>query len=71
MENQTITSIKKGSTNASKTIADIQMRMAKHIITQYGYHDNIDIRHILNETKAGAWRKPALLKMLETVFSAS
>lgn len=71
MEDQTVTSIKNSTANTSKTIADIQMRMAKHILTQYGYHDNIDIRHILNETKAGAWRKPALLKMLETVFSAS
>jgi len=71
MENQTITSFKNGTANASKTIADLQMRMAEHILTQYGYHNTTDIRHILNETKAGAWRKSALMKMLETVFSAS
>jgi hypothetical protein len=71
MENQTTTYYKNGTDNASKVIADIQMRMAEHILTQYGYHDTTDIRHILNETKAGARGKPALLKMLETVFSAS
>jgi len=71
MEDQTITSFKNGTANASKTIADLQMRMAEHILTQYGYYDATDIRHILNETKAGARRKPALLRMLETVFSAS
>ena len=71
MEEQTIISLKQGTTNASKTIADLQMRMAEHILTQYGYSDITDIRHILNETKAGARGKPALLKMLEPVFSRS
>ena len=71
MVDQTINSIKNGTANASKTIADLQMRMAEHILTQYGYYDTTDIRHILNETKAGAWRKPTILKMLEPVFSTS
>lgn len=71
MGEQAIISFKQDATNASKTLADLQLRMAEHILTQYGFSDTTDIRHILNETKTGARGKPALLKMLEPVFSRS
>jgi len=55
----------------SGTPADCRMRMAEHIIAQYGPNNSTDIRDILNETKIGAWRRPTLYRMLNTVFSSS
>jgi len=71
MEKQTITSTDNGTTKVCKTIADLQLRVAEHILAQYDCYDATDVRNILNETKAGAWRRPTLLKMLKMVFSAS
>jgi hypothetical protein len=44
--------------------------MAEHIIAQYN-PDKADVWSILAETKVGAWRKWALLKKLERVFSVA
>jgi hypothetical protein len=49
--------------------ADYQSKMASYITTQYGSGSSDDIRVILNETKVGAWRRPTLQKMLNTVFT--
>ncbi len=49
-------------------IADPKSKMAEYIVAQYG-NGSTDVRSILNETKVGAWRKPTLQKMLNTVFS--
>ena len=45
--------------------------MAQHIVAQYDYHGINEARDIMTETKVGAWRKPALLKILKEIFSVA
>ena len=71
MEKQTTGFVDAGTTRECTTVADLQLRVAEHILAQYDGCGATDVRDILNETKVGAWRKPALLKILKMVFSAS
>ena len=71
MERQTRASIDIGTKKACTTIADLKLRVAEHILAQYDCYEATDVRNILNETKAGAWRRPTLLNMIKMVFSAS
>lgn len=71
MEERAKASINAGTNKVCTTVADVKLRVAEHILAQYDCYDATDIRHILNETKAGAWRRSTLHKMLKMVFSAS
>lgn len=71
MRKQTIDFMGAGTTNASISIADLKLRVAEHILAQYDCCGTTDVRNILDETKVGAWRRPALQKMLKMVFSAA
>lgn len=51
--------------------ADLKLKVAEYIATQYGYDRGTDVRSILNETKIGAQRKPTLQDMLNSVFTKS
>jgi len=48
-----------------------KLRVAERIITQDDYYGIAEVRDFLAEAKAGAWRRPALLKKLEMVFAAA
>jgi len=52
-----------------QNLADLKVKMAEHIIAQYNCNGKNDVRDILTETKVGAWTRPALLKIIKTVFS--
>ena len=52
-------------------IAELKLRMVEHIIAQEDCYRATDVQSILAETKAGAWRKAALLKRLRMIFSAA
>ena len=60
-----------GTTKVCTTIADLKLRVAEHIVAQYDGYGTTDVRNILAETKVGAWRRAALLKILKMVFSAA
>jgi hypothetical protein len=68
MEERTRVAVDAGITKAGTTAADLKLRMAEHIITQYNYGAT-EVRDILAETKVGGRRKSALLKKLSGVFS--
>ncbi|MFQ6121739.1 MAG: hypothetical protein ACE5LA_01595 [Dehalococcoidales bacterium] len=70
MEQQVIAGIDTGVTSGCTTMADLKLRVAEHIIAQYGFYGTDEVRNILTETKVGAWRRPALLKRLKMVFEA-
>jgi len=70
MEKQSKASIN-GDTRVCATIADLRVRVAEHILAQYDYYGTTEVRNILDETKAGAWRRPTLLKVVKTLFSTS
>ena len=71
MVEQTIASIDIDNTKAGTTTAALRLRMVEHILAQYNGYETSDVRSILNETKAGEWRRPNLLNMLKMVFSES
>jgi hypothetical protein len=48
--------------------ADPKSKITEYLATHYGNCGN-DIRNILNETKVGAWKKPSLAEVLNSVFS--
>ena len=70
MKEQTITAIDVDTTKVD-TIADLKLRVAEHIIAQDGCHGTDDVRNILAETKVGGGRRPASLKLLKMIFSAT
>jgi hypothetical protein len=47
------------------------LRAAEHIITQDDCYGTVEVEDFLARTEARAWRRPALLKKLETVFLAA
>lgn len=69
MIERSITSINTNNTEGHTTLDDLKLKLAEHIITQYG--GGTDVRSILTETKVGAWRRETLLKKLRTVFLAA
>jgi len=72
MQEQTIASTGGvGTTKICTDIVSLKLRMAEHILAQYDYAGTTDVRDILNETKTGAWRRPALEKIIKMVFSAA
>jgi len=71
MEEQNRFFIDISTTKACTTIANLKLMVAAHILAQYDCYEVSDIGNILNETKAGTWRRPTLLKMPEMVFAAS
>jgi len=48
-----------------------RLRAAEHIITQDDCYGSAEVEDFLARTEARAWRRPALLKKLETVFLAA
>ena len=48
-----------------------RLRAAEHIITQDDCYGTVEVEDFLARTEARAWRRPALLKKLETVFLAA
>ncbi|MFC1915804.1 hypothetical protein ACFLW4_03835 [Chloroflexota bacterium] len=71
MEKSTITTVDVGTTKTGTALAELKLRVAEHIIAQNDCYRPDEVRSILDETKVGAWRKPALLKKLQMVFSFS
>ncbi len=65
------TSINADTAKVCATVADLRVRVAEHILAQYGYSGTTEVRNILAETKVGAWRKSTLLEFLKTIFSTS
>jgi len=47
------------------------LRAAEHIIAQDDCYGSAEVEDFLARTEARAWRRPALLKKLETVFLAA
>ena len=66
MMEQGITSVNTGNAEMHATSADLRLKLAEHVIAQYGR--GTDVQSILTETKVGAWQREALLKKLRTVF---
>ena len=58
-------------TEVCRTVADLKLRVAQHIVAQYDYHGVNEAWDIIAETKVGAWRRPTLLKILKKIFSAA
>ncbi len=48
-----------------------KLRVAEHVIAQDDCYGTADVLNFLAEVKARAWKRPALLKKLETVFLAA
>jgi hypothetical protein len=71
MEEQSRASINGNATKGRATIADLKVRIAEHILAQYGSYGTTDVRNILNETKVGASRRTTLRKFLTMVFPTS
>jgi hypothetical protein len=71
MEEQSRTSINGNATKARTTTVDPRVRVAEHILAQYGSSGTNDIRSILNETKVGASRRTTVRKFLTMVFPTS
>jgi hypothetical protein len=71
MKEGTIDRIDVNGTEGCTTIADLKLRMAEHIVAQYDNHGVNEAWDIIAETKAGAWRRPTLQKLLKKVFSAA
>ncbi len=71
MEKRAMASIIAGDTIAHTTIDDLKLRVAEHIINQYGDCGTTDVWGILAETKVGVWTRPALVKKLKMVFLAA
>jgi len=69
VEEPTITTGDVGTTKVGTTLADLKLRVAEHIIAQDDGYRPDEVQSILAETKVGAWRRPALLKKLQMVFS--
>jgi len=71
MEEQSRASSNGNDTKERATKADPRVRIAEHILAQYGSSGNTDIRSILNETKVGASRRTTVRKFLTMVFPTS
>ena len=72
MKQQTTASTDGNTTEVCTTVADLKWKVAEYIVAQNDCYGTADVvRNILTETKVGAWRRPALLKMLKMIFSTS
>jgi len=71
VKERSIAGVDVGTTRVCTTVADLKLRVAEHIIAQDDYSVTDEVQNILAETKAGAWRRPALLEKLKKVFSAT
>ncbi len=71
MKRWTIVTVGDDTTNGGTTLADVRLKIAEHIIKQYVFDGNLDVRNILTETKVGARRRPALLQKLKIVFAST
>jgi len=71
MEKQSKASNNGNATKERATTVDPRVRVAEHILAQYGSSGNTDIRNILNETKVGASRRTTVRKFLTMVFPTS
>lgn len=68
MREQRIASINTGGANKGDSKDELRLRMAEHITAQLDYDKSNYVRNILNETKPGVWKRPALINMAGTVF---
>ena len=71
MEERTTSSVDIGANKVGTSLADLKLRVAKHIIAQDDYYRPDEVQRILAETKVGAWKRSELLEKLRLIFSAS
>ncbi len=71
MKGWAVTTFNGNTSKAGTTLEDLRLRVAEHVIVQYGYPEREEVRNILSETKVGARRRPSLEKKLRIIFTAA
>ncbi len=70
MKTSSVNSVQTGDAPVD-SLDDLKLKVTDYLITQHSYSAKDEVWSIMAETKVGAWRKPALLEKIRTVFSLS